>query len=1122
MKKTLHLAQAVLASSLFAASIVYADTVLMSQYDEPVPNTQLVATQTGSIEITSTGKVNATNIDGIKVDTGSITITIDPTNTTAGNNAIIASGTGHGINILNGAGKNTPTIITVNSGSNITTTGTGNAIVIADTTATINNSGGLFGGGNAIDIPAGGVNATIFNSGSGAKIQGGIVSAVPTILVEGGVANGGTGLTLTNDSGALIANAGNGDTIQVNQSFTSITNNANSTIQSANGNAISIAPTAVGAITGDIFNYGLINSTGGAQTIYIANIFNGTINNNSGGVIQATGNGGNVIFANNSFSAINNNSGAIISATGTDFGINVTGNSPGTVNNAGTIQTNAVSFLYNTNTTSTGLNNTGTITTTSAANPAIWGRNGSTVTGIVYNTVGYGIVNSNIISNTGGGAAIDLQTDGPNINIPLLQLGGTITGNVLLATNVNPTTPLAPTIPAFTMTGGTINGNVLSGAANASILNLSGGSITGSTTLGNVAGNVVNLSGSKLQALNGGTGNDTFNLSGGSFTVLNGGGGADILNINGNFTQTAVINNIPTIKVNNGLYTVNAQINGTSTFNINAGGSMVTNFNPLNGSLAANINIAANGGLTINPGSTFTVAQVNNNGLLSTQPGGTLSVTGNYSQNAGAGYYPVVSNGGATGLLTTTGTATFNAGSTMNPSLLTGGVFVAPGAQYTVVNAAAGVVGAPTLVQPQSALVFFSQTVNPNNIVLTLNLEPIAGVAEGDTAQAIGAALDPLLFGGTTNPELAALLGQLELMPDNTTLTQALLQLAPSLNNALPTSSRICMDNALDSVQQRLEQLHGLGPFSTEEDYREVRDYELYNGVNYGDRNVINFGSNHFNAWAKVYGTIVDQHKREQVEGFLADAAGIGIGWDWRLTNQALVGLALSGNKVETTDDTTAQNKIETWSYQATFYGWFEPMQSVYFDTMLAIASHKYDTTRNMQIGSFVGNATANFIGTQYGAQTDIGYAIKDENWVVAPYVRGRYTYLHISDYSEVGAGGIDLSVQNGPIDEMIAGVGLRIAGIRDYIQAVYVPEATATLLYDFAGKEQAIQANFLGGGGFFYVNGLKPAQIIQQYSLGVNAYTNDGYNAALKFIFEYRNEMFAYNGYLQLSYQWD
>ena len=109
MKKTVRLAQAVLASSFFVAGVVQA-TDLKAQYDVP-PNDPLLTSKAANIQIFSNGKVNATAGDGITIDSPKPTIIIDAANTTAGNNAIVVSGAGNGIKIINDAGKNIDSII---------------------------------------------------------------------------------------------------------------------------------------------------------------------------------------------------------------------------------------------------------------------------------------------------------------------------------------------------------------------------------------------------------------------------------------------------------------------------------------------------------------------------------------------------------------------------------------------------------------------------------------------------------------------------------------------------------------------------------------------------------------------------------------------------------------------------------------------------------------------------------------------------------------------------------------------------------------------------------------------------------------------------------------------------
>ncbi|MBI2791421.1 MAG: autotransporter domain-containing protein [Gammaproteobacteria bacterium] len=1131
MKKTVSLSHAVLASTLFMSAMAKAEP-LTSVYSEPVPNPQMTSTINPELEIAATGQLNATGIDGIQMDQPGSFVIIDPNNTNAGNLAIVATGNGSGINVVNQAGQNSGNVITISSGSVINALGPSagpgksDGILVNDTATTISNAGSIIGAYSGIEVAAGGTNTVITNSGATAVIKGG---AGASLLVTNG-ANGGTGLTLTNSGGATISATGNQDAVQINQSFTSIVNNTGSFFTATLGNALNLGGTAVAPITGDVQNFGTIQSSatavsGGALRI-AGQPFNGTVTNNAGGIIQnsAVSGGGGAVVLSNAFNILNNS--GTIQATGATQYVNAILVNSG-IAGAGTINNNSTGVIQSLNDSATiflsgnltGINNAGTI----KGKPAV----AALGEGVIYAatagvTVLNGIVNTGTITTTVGPNVINLTNAGL---LPLFQNAGTISGGAVLLAGGGGT--------SLTMNGGTIAGNVTSSSTNASTLQLNGGTITGTTTLGNVAnGNIVNLAGTSLQALNGGIGNDTFNLSGGSFTSLDGKVGANIINIPGVFTLNSPISSTGgtnTINVNNGgVFTVNSTIANSANIFVNAGGAMITNST---NNYAAPLTIAANGAFQVNNGSTDTFTTINNSGSLIINPGGVLKAT-TYTQNAGATYSPGIQSAAVYGKLQTTGASTFLAGSILSPFLNNAGVFIPSGSQFQVVNAVP-VVGAdptpPTLQQPQSALVFFEKITNPNDITLTLQLRSIPSVAQGDIPQAIGASLDPLFLGGTTNPELLALFGQLQMLPDDTSLSNALLQLAPSFNYSLPTSSRISMDNAFDSVQMRLEGLHGLIPIAVEEEYRKERDYELYNGVNSGDSNVIYLGGRGVGAWVKAYGTIADQHKRHQIEGFRADATGLAIGADWSITDYFTIGVAESVTKVKTTENTSAQNTLKTRSNQTTFYGWYQPMEpctgeaiGLYVDTMLAVASDKYQSTRFIYINTINNAASAEFYSLHYGAQADIGYVISSDNWFVAPVARLRYTYLNIDSYSEEGAGGFNLNVVNNTIDETVAGLGLRVATKLDYIQAIYVPEASAMLLYDFSGRAQQMQATFLGGGNPFYIDSIKPAQLIQLYGLGITAYTSDHYSFTIKGNFEYRNEFFGYNGYMQLHYQWD
>ncbi len=1124
MKRTFRFTHAVLASSVFVTPMLFADTQVTGVNTPGGPPPYLTSVA-GNIEITPSGSISGA-VDGVGFDSDKAALVVD------GNNpiAINVSAAGNAINVTT---KGTNATVTINSGSIVQSTGAGDALIIAGTPVTITNSGTLQGGttGSGVHVTNSGTGASVTNFGGTIKTTG----TGPSVLIDAG----SSGLVLTNSSSGstpgTISAIANNSAIRINGDFLSIVNNTTSAtpavpsiISSVTGAAINIGTAAAG----DIQNFGTIASANNAGfitgTINIGAVYNGNVTNNSGGLIQATGNDGRAFNISASFNTINNKAGATIQSTGGGAGdaIDIFGASPGTINNAGTIK--ATNLAYFLNGSSTGIINTGTIT---SGNNTIFVSPAATLTN--------GIVNSGNITNTGNGVAIRLIGA---TAAPLFQNGGVITGNVFLADNGN----VSPNF-ALTMTGGTIIGNVTSSSTTPSTLQLNGGTIAGNTFLGDVAGNTVNLAGTSLQAVVGGTLSDTFNLTGGSFVSINGNGGADVLNVNATYTSIGTITNVPTIKTNNAgtVYTATGTISNISNqLLIAPNTTMIANAGIGGVSGTGAVNIQNGGILQINNGSTVDMGSANNLGNLKIANNADLNLTGAYSQTGA--FSPTIQDmtPAGFGVITVGTAATFNPGSNVDPQLGTGS-FILNNHAFPIIqtNAAIPTFGNLSVVQPPSAILSFTldNTIDPTDVNLIAHTKPLALVAEQYIPLSVAASLDNLIPTtpaqvaalAITDPALLGLFGQLQLLPDIQSVSAALMQLAPAYNYALPASSRISMDNAFDSVHARLEGLTRIGPIRTEEGYVNERDYELYNGVNYGDANVIDYTGGKYGVWVKGYATLLDQHKRHQIEGFKAEATGGAFGADWHLTDYALIGVGQSFTKVNTTDYTTLQNKVNVNSAQTTIYGWYAPYQAcneyntqtLYVEAMMAAASHKYNTIRNIAIGNLQAQATADFYGLQYGTQAEVGYAfVSVDGYLVAPVARARYTYLNIGDYSETGAMGLNLNVANAPLDEMVGGAGLRLAVKRDFIQAVYVAEFDIMFLYDLAGRAQQNESNFIAliGSDPFYTNSIKPAQNIQEYGIGITAYTSDGYTFSLKGNFEHRNQLFAYNGWMMLHYGWD
>lgn len=1113
MRKQLALTHAVIASTLLMGPVAHADVTI----NTPNTNRNTQTANDGNITIATTGQLlmNAAAPNGgtaILVNTNAPTITLNANNTVPINlpcllgSAICTTGGGtSGINISQAAGGS-DAIIVVGAGTSIVAATDG---IYADGQgSSIQNSGIIVGTtGSAINITTNGMSTAITNS-TGGTLTGTVTSTTPTINVNGQT------VSITN-SGTISAVVGVLDAIQLNQSFSGINNTLGGTIQTVGGSGIDF--TAGAPISGNVTSFGTITTATG-NGINLQQTLNGSILN--GGTINVTGAGGNGIRIGSGFTNIAN-SGTITAAAGSNP-INVTTTVTGTLSNTGTIQgTDQPAITFGGGVTQ--FNNSGILSSTTASGVIQVTAPGTNITG--------GIINIGTITNNGVGDAIDLSLGN---NIVLTQAGGVINGNVLLAS-------LGGNI--FTQSGGTINGNVFANNANPNILTLSGGTLNGNLQLGNM-GDTVNLSGTSVQTITGGAGVDTINQSGGSLITLNADPIVDIYNLSGTVTATPGTSvTVGTIHLLNPATVINNSLNIHTNLLTLAAGSSLTNNAAItigaggilnNGTIYANAAITAptltNGGYysVLNNSLTTITGLTTNTGVLGVSNGSKFD-TVTFNQTAGS-YAPEIYAPGADGLLAVgAGGATLAAGSYVAPTY-SSGIYIPTGTTFDVLTSMGPLVDNSSVAQPNSALLFFTKGIfGGNTIRLTAQRRPIATSVEGQPAIAVGAELDLISRAGTTDPALLILLGQLDTLTTGAELQTALDGLTPTINYALVQASKVSIDSMFSSILYRVEKMKNLKPLGAEE-YTVRQPNSIYRGMgglNYGDGccgNENDVQTNDVGVWIAAYGSLFEQKKFRNFSGYKGDSVGYAIGSDWGNPDYAVGGLALSYTNNHTVGNNMAANIIDVQSIQGTAYAWIEPIESVFIDAMYGFAQHKYYSRRNIAVGTYSTAAFGEkFYGTQYAVQTDLGYAFTYDYLVVAPVARFKYSYLAVDSYTETGAGGVGLSVENKSLKELVGGAGLRLLGHMTFAQAQYDPELSAMILYDFCADGQETSSNFLGGGGFFPTEGPNPSHTSYLYGLGITAYTNDHYAFQLKYNLQIgdRYHFYANSGFMQLRGEW-
>lgn len=1101
-----RLTQAVLASTLFVTSIAQATDIAA-----PTLGPILTSTATANtFHILTAGSVTGDltpDTDAVVFDIINSSLIIDANNT-KGAQAILtpaggAPNTVAAVHILPGFTGGT---IDVGAGSGITNLNTDglSTAIRAEDNVEITNAGAIVnsGVGSFATIYLQGIGSQVVNTGSIVSTDAGSALDLngSKILVDnqlGGVIQGNTASSAAifyeaGFTGLTLNNAGTIEQVKVNNTlslvspFTTITNEANGLITQTAGGAFSVI-----AVLG-----------GGA----------GTIENQENGTILATTAG---------------TKGISISA------LPFTGD----IINAGTIKTNTDAAIFINQAVKSITNEaTGSIVTTTPANAAIF-ANGAFV-------VSEGITNEGIISGLGGNA-IDLGTNSAAATFN--QVDGNVFGNVLLAAKDSDNGVGVQEV--FVMDGGVISGNVIAKTSpgDTNLLALNGGTISGNVNLGDgdigiPIGDTLNLNGTTVVGtINGGALDDTINVTDGSFGALDGKGGTkNTLNILDTFTADGTINNMNQINVKNAgtIFTLNNNVTNMNAalvpgLTINAGTEMV-----LNANISGSGDVLNKGLLTVQGAPVIDLSSgvpggiVENFGTVALGSQ-TLTITSNVNgafRNQVAGIVQVNTNGIATpGGLTSNGELVVNstvpvailldADSFIQP-VISG--FIPQGTEFEVMSVVGG--GTITnplasgLIQPSSAVIFFTQELNGTNDVLSLvaNRRSFEFLSSTQVTRGIAGALDVLALGdGPTNPTLLNLLIQLEGLATQAEVEAAMESLIPPFNYGLVAGSHIGMNSAFESVIIRLEDLYARKRGRTvalSQDYTKLAQ----NGVSFGDTATV--GS----VWGKVLGANLNQRERGGVAGYRAKGAGLAIGADFDANNCTTFGLAASYTKVNVDDKNASPKDQDIKSWQGTAYGWWEFMDGLYLDAMLGVSTNQYKLNRVINVNQIHTAAQSSFHGTQWGAQADLGWSLANSGcYYFAPFARLKYIHLDLNDYSEYGAGDLSLDVHNDNVKEFMGGLGFRLGYTYQAGDVLYVPEMSVMLGYDFKNDGEQTLAGFFGGGPAFATDGIKPGRTIFDLGLMLNAHVTNCSILTAKYNLELRSEFVSNAVYLQYNFLW-
>jgi outer membrane autotransporter protein len=713
--------------------------------------------------------------------------------------------------------------------------------------------------------------------------------------------------------------------------------------------------------------------------------------------------------------------------------------------------------------------------------------------------------NSGSFINNGTGA-LSIGT----VYIQYPAYSGTIQGNAISLTTANVEGPLAISsvitgAGSLTKTGaGTLT---LSGAntyLGASIINAGMVSVGSDGNRGNAAGTLT-FGGGTLLTTNSFTSNRsvTLNAGGGTFDTS-----GNSLTLSGNMTGSGSLT-----KTGAGTLILTGTSTYTGTTTIDAGSLSV------NGSITSPVTVGAAG--TLMGSGTITGNTVNSGTLAPGNSIGTLTIVGDYTQNAGSTYQVEVNSAGQSDRLVVTGTATINGGTV---SVLAESGNYNMSTLYTILTAAGGVTGTYTGVTSNLAFLDPSLSYDANDVYLTLtrNTTNFADVAATPNQYAVASSLDH------TSPYAQ---GDMSEIMNNLLSLSA--QGARSAYNRMGGLSHISLAEATSfSIHRYVNTLSGrmagfnTGGMSLADTGNILLAFNEDTGSDAGNvlvaaiSNIKGKDASPWGLWARGYGNKGERLGDDISTKYDYHGGGLLIGFDKKMGERLLLGGA-AGYSYTKVDLNGLNEEGYVASYQGSLYGAYN-IDPWYVNGLIAYSYNRYDTTRNIMFGNITRTARADYSGHSLGGYVETGYQIKTEAVNIIPLASVQASSLRRNSFTEKHAGALDLSADSNRMSSFIGSLGVKLRREHRIQNGSITPEVRVRWLHEFGDNDYTLNAAFAGyPTSVFSVRGDRAQRDSAAVGVGLNWEIGKSFGFALAYDAIFAGDHTEHGGTAGIRYRW-
>lgn len=215
------------------------------------------------------------------------------------------------------------------------------------------------------------------------------------------------------------------------------------------------------------------------------------------------------------------------------------------------------------------------------------------------------------------------------------------------------------------------------------------------------------------------------------------------------------------------------------------------------------------------------------------------------------------------------------------------------------------------------------------------------------------------------------------------------------------------------------------------------------------------------NAWARGYGFTGRLGGDTNAGGANYRGGGVIGGFDRQITPSFLAGFSFGYSNTDA-DFRRFSGKGSIDAYEGAFYGSYTRGR-LRLDGLIGYGRLNFESERSVGFGGLSRQARADYDGDRFTGALEAGYAV-DLGWsTVEPLLALRYTFLRQGGFSETGAQSIGLTATGQSASSLLGSIGLRLAREFEFGEGRFAVEARGRWQHEFLDDAVVIDTAFIG-----------------------------------------------------------